>query len=325
MRLGIDIGGTSTAAVLLADDGTVLARHARPSGYGPGPVVDVAAAVTDELCASAGTAPAALRGVGVGVPGTVDTARGRVRTAVNLGIDSLDLATALGRRLGVPVTVENDVNAAALGVHHVLPCPRPDSMAFVNLGTGLACGIVVGGQLWRGATGAAGEIGHVPVDPLGPVCACGQRGCLETLCSGSAIARRWPADEQPPPVALLAAVSAGDPAAVRVWEDVLRGAAATVRVVALTLDVDVVVLGGGVSRLGTPLLAGVRSALGEMGRTSPFLASLDLSARLRLAPVDEELGAVGAALLGSVARDGDSTDAACSISAQAHSNPIRSS
>lgn len=300
LRAGLDIGGTSTVAVLLDTEGAPLAHHTARSGRGPTAVVDVAVAAVGRLCDAAGVSPAALRGVGVGLPGTV--VDGRVRNAVNLGIAELDMAGALGDRLGAPVFVENDVDAAALGAHHVLAAAgdAPRSLAYLNLGTGLACGVVTGGRLWRGAAGAAGEVGHVPVDPDGAPCPCGQRGCLETVASGSAVARMWPAPDAPPPVALFAAAAQGDPAARAVRERVLAGVAAAVRLVALTFDPERVVLGGGLTALGRPLLSGVREALTELARGSPFLASLDLPDRLGLVPRPAEVGALGAALLTGV-------------------------
>ena len=123
--------------------------------------------------------------VGVGVPGIV--AGGVVRHAVNLDVRQMDLAAALRDELGVPVAVDNDVRAAALGAYAV----RGGSLAYLNLGTGIAAGIVVDGRVRSGSTGAAGEIGHVAIDPAGPECACGQRGCIEAFAGGAAIAHRW--------------------------------------------------------------------------------------------------------------------------------------
>lgn len=292
-RVGVDIGGTTTAAALLDEDDSVTARVALPSGRGPAGVVEVAVAAVAELCAVGGPVTA----VGVGVPGTVE--RGRLRNAVNLGVTELDLATELSERLGVPVHVENDVNAAAVGAHHLLAVAgaAPTSMAYLNLGTGVACGVVLDGLLWRGASGSAGEIGHVPVDPAGEWCPCGQRGCVETLCSGAAVARLWPATGEPPPAALFAAAAAGDRAARAVRDRVLRGVAEAVRLVCLSLDVEVVVLGGGVSRLGGQLLTGVRAALDTMAATSPFLASLALPSRVTLLGRAGDAATLGAALL----------------------------
>src|SRR5699024_2310549 len=149
--------------------------------------------------------------------------------------------------------------------------------------------------LWRGSSGAAGEIGHVPLDPRGEPCTCGQRGCLETLCSGSAVARRWPTAEGPPPAALLAAAAAGHPAAGAVLQDVLAGGGAAVRLVALSWHGEVGALGGGMSILGASLVPGVCHVLAASAAASPFLASLDLPARVRLTPHPQDAATCGAA------------------------------
>src|SRR5690606_7005400 len=131
------------------------------------------------------------------------------------------------------------------------------------LGTGLAAGIVIGGRLWRGSRGTAGEIGHIPVDPAGPLCPCGQRGCLELMASGSAIARQWPTEHPQPAQHLFEAAAAGDALAVEVRRRLLESVASAVRVLVLAVDVDMVVIGGGLASLGAPLLEGVKSVLAE--------------------------------------------------------------
>ena len=125
------------------------------------------------------------------MPGRVDAVHGVVSAAVNLGItEPVPMAGIIGARLGVPVHVENDVNAAALGTFAHLGLAPAASLAYVNVGTGIAAGFVLGGRLWRGATGGAGEIGHVPMRPDGPPCRCGQLGCAEAVGSGRAVGRR---------------------------------------------------------------------------------------------------------------------------------------
>ena len=149
------------------------------------------------------------------MPGLVDVERGAVKHAVNLGVDGdwLPLGDLLADGSGVPVVVENDVNAATLGAAAL---SGADDLVYLSIGTGLAAGLVLDGRLRRGEHGAAGEIGHVPVDPTGVLCQCGQRGCLETIASGSALAAAWPSGDVPPAQALFAAAPAGDPAAIAV-------------------------------------------------------------------------------------------------------------
>ena len=191
--------------------------------------------------------------------------------------------------------MENDVNAATLGA---VALSGADDLVYLSIGTGLAAGLVLEGRLRRGEHGAAGEIGHVPVDPHGEICGCGQRGCLETIASGSALAAAWPGGDLPPAQGLFAAAAAGDAQAIRVRDRFAAGVADAVRVLSLATDPRTIVLGGGVAQLGEPLRVAVAAALRDQAAASPFLASLDLAGRLRVVPVDYPVAAVGAALLG---------------------------
>jgi predicted NBD/HSP70 family sugar kinase len=293
MRAGLDIGGTKIDAVAIDDDGTPRHSLRLPSGFGEHQVVANARAAVDLLRSAVGTP---FDSIGVGIPGLVDPATGRVRHAVNLGFDDVDFGQALEELVEAPVAVENDVNAAALGAYHLMGLDGP--VAYLNLGTGLAAGIVLDGRLWRGSRGVSGEIGHIPVDPDGAACPCGQRGCLETVASGSAIARQWPTADAYPAQALFRAAAAGDVEATRIRDSLAEGVAAAVRILVLTVDVESVVIGGGLSHVGGPLIECVRSVLGRWAAGSEFLASLDLSGRIQLLPEGLSVAAVGAAMLG---------------------------
>jgi predicted NBD/HSP70 family sugar kinase len=299
--VGLDIGGTKTEGVVVDDEGSVLASLVRATPYGADAVVEAASAIVLELLGRSGVVLAADRPVGVGIPGLVDVGSGAVKHAVNLGIDGewLTLGSQLSDRLDHPVLIENDVNVAALGTTPLLPAGRTRDLAYLSIGTGLAAGLVLDGRLRRGVHGAAGEVGHLAVDPYGARCTCGQVGCLETVASGSAIEAAWPvADESGPAMSLFRAAGDGDPRAVAVVRRFAGAVATTVRVLCLTADVESVVLGGGVAQVGDPLLAAVRRELDEQAEESPFLASLGLSERVLLVPVGYPAAAVGAALLG---------------------------
>lgn len=298
--VGLDVGGTKTLGVLVGPDGAVgpsVRLAARRGGAG---VAGTAAEAVRALVTEAGLAPGALVGVGIGLPGIVDPVAGRVEHAVNLGIESAvplaaDVAAVLG---GVPVRLENDLNVAALGAAHLLPDPAPD-LAFLALGTGLAAGLVLDGRLRRGASGVAGEIGHLVHVPGGLPCPCGQRGCLEQYASGGALSAAWPGPgDRPAPVALFEAADSGDAGAVAVRDRFAGAVAAAVRVLLLTTDVAHVVVGGGVSELGDPLLRVVRARLDDEARDSAFLAAMHMAERVALAPRGVPVGAVGAALVG---------------------------
>lgn len=296
MRLGIDIGGTKTDAVAVDDSGVLAQRVRLPTGFGRVAVVETALTAVARIGELTGVDAPGFASIGIGIPGLVDTASGEVAHAVNLGVDRLPLGGELAERLGVRVRVENDVKAAALGAYDVLGLDG--TMAYLNLGTGMAAGLVVDGRLWRGTSGIAGEIGHLPVDPAGAECACGQRGCLETVASGSGIARQWRTDDPLPARSVFAAAAAGDGEAQAIKDRLAQGIAAAVRVLVLTVDVDTVVIGGGLSHLGDPLLGDVHEVLEDWGRTSPFLASLALPRRVRLVPPGSPVAALGAAIVG---------------------------
>lgn len=295
VNVGLDIGATKTLGLVVDDAGGIVAEVREATEPGADGVIRTAARVVEALRAATG---AELPGtVGVGMPGLVDTERGAVKHAVNLGVDGdwLPLGDLLSEKLGVPVVVENDVNAATLGA---VAMSGEDDLVYLSIGTGLAAGLVLEGRLRRGEHGAAGEIGHVPVDPSGVLCQCGQRGCLETIASGSALAAAWPSGAVPPAQALFAAAQSGDADAIAARDRFAGGVASAVRVLALAVDPRTIVLGGGVAHLGEPLRAVVAEALLQQAASSPFLASLDLAGRLRVVPSDYPVAAVGAAMLG---------------------------
>jgi glucokinase len=297
VRIGLDIGGTKTAALIVDAAGSVLHEFTLPTGYGADAVIETAVDAVIELARLASVKPISFTSIGVGIPGIVDNATGMVSHAVNLGLQDFDLAGNLEKRLGIAVHIENDVNAAAIGIFHLMGRPAVNSLAFLNLGTGLAAGLVLDGSLWRGSRGAAGEIGHIPIDQSGPLCACGQRGCLELMASGSGVARQWPTEHSSPVEALYAAALANDEKALEVWSRLVRNIAAAVRILVLTIDVEVIVIGGGISTLGEPLLIAVKGILDGWSSESAFLFTLSLSERVRLVDAEfTDAAAMGAAL-----------------------------
>lgn len=299
LRVGVDIGGTKTEAVLVDATGSVLATLRLPTGHGADEVVASAvAAIEGVIGESSGVAS-----IGVGIPGTVDTGAGLVSHAINLGVDRLELGPTLARRFGMPVRVENDVNAAALGAFHLLQQPATASIGYVNLGTGLAAGLVLRGELWRGARGAAGEIGHVLVDPAGPIDLDGQHGGLEVVASGSGIARQWGSSEPNAVTAALDAAAAGDERALEIRRRLFDGVAAAVRVLVLTVDVDRVVIGGGLVALGPRLMDGVYSVIAGWEAQSPFIGSLELASRITVIEPGQPVAALGAAHLGALSTE----------------------
>lgn len=295
--VGLDIGGTKIHGCVL-DGGRVVGTARRTTERGVEGVVDSAGELVEGLCRQVGIGVAALTGVGAGLPGVVDTTAGLVSHAVNMGITEagVPLAALLSARLGgAAVVIENDLSVATIGAAHLLDAG--DDVALLALGTGLATGLMLHGELRRGVRGGAGEIGHIPYMADGPACHCGQRGCLELYASGAALTARWPSrDGRPASVALFDAAAHGDCDAVRVRDEFVAAVAAAVRIVALTCDVEHVLIGGGVAEVGTPLLDAVAGMIRGWEGTSRFLAHMAIADRLRLVPAELATAPVGAAL-----------------------------
>ncbi len=316
MRLGFDVGGTKTDAVIVAppdttararegvgEGGEILARVRLPTGWGADAVIATIVRAADDLLDQVRATRADLTSIGVGMPGQVTAGTARVAHAVNLGIDDLDVAAALGPVFGVPVRAENDVKAAALGAYALHRAVAGGSMAYLNIGTGIAAGFVTDGVLWRGERGTAGEVGHISIDPSGPPCPCGQRGCIEAFSGGGAVARRWGRPGALPVRDIFDAADAGDPRADALRRDLARGVAAAVRVLVLTADIRSVVLGGGVTALGDRMLRPVVSELEASAAASAFLRSLHLADRLDLLPQGSPAAAFGASVIGGATQE----------------------
>lgn len=297
MKVGLDVGGTKTDAVAVDDSGTIVGRVRLATGWGADAVTATVLAAVRALGTDAGVDVSAIRSVGVGIPGQIDPGTGRVSHAVNLGVEELDIVAATAPHLGVTVGVENDVKAAALGAYALHG--GSGSMGYLNVGTGIAAGIVTDGRLWRGARGTAGEVGHIAVDPNGPLCRCGQFGCIEAFAGGGSIAERWGRAGALPVRDVFDAADRGDPLARDLRSGLARGVAAAIRVLVLTADVDVVVLGGGVTALGDRLMGDVTAELAASAEASAFMRSLRLEDRVELLPAGSPAAALGAALVGA--------------------------
>jgi predicted NBD/HSP70 family sugar kinase len=291
VRLGIDIGGTKTAALVLDDSGGVVAQVAAPSGQGNTQVLATAVDVADRAAGLVG-GWSFIDHLVVCMPGLVDPDTGWARHAVNLGVTSLDLAGGIEAATGRRPSIDNDVKAAALGAYHAVRPHVPGvTTAYLNVGTGLAAAIVHRGEVVRGAGGAAGEIGHLPVGS-GVACSCGQEGCLETIASGTALHRMW----SRPAADLFPAAASGDPVAREVVATLAHGIALAVQVLVVTGS-ELVVIGGGLARDRAALEAALAVDIGARAQASPFLRRLDLVSRIRVLDGDVPVAAIGAALL----------------------------
>ena len=305
---GVDVGG-SKIAILIADAGLrPVSRLVVPMA--PGDARDgvrrIVAAV-DEAIDAAGRSRTELAALGIGVPGRVDPDAGTVTLAVNLGWHALPLRDELESILGIPVAVENDVRAAAAGLHARGQASGAENLAYLAIGTGISAGVVLDGMLYRGPRGLAGEIGHVVLEPNGPACRCGLDGCLEALASGRAIAEAAALRiEQDPQTSIESPVSAesvyraaaaGDPVATRLADRTGRYVARAIHALVMTYDVPRVVLGGGVTRAGAAFLDPVTRGLDELRAASALAREALPEDLVELLPPDADAGAWGGVIL----------------------------
>ena len=294
-RIGLDIGGTKIEGVSLDSAGNVEASAIVPTRHGNEGLLGAAEDVICSLAAQTRKSIVEFSGVGAGVPGQVDSANGVVRYSYNTGVRDLALGPLLSEQLGIPVAVENDVTAAAVGAAHLMNATG--LVAYLNLGTGLSAGIVIDGDPVRGALGYSGEIGHLAIDSRRRKCPCGQRGCLETIASGSALKRYWPAGGEHPGRMLLAAVDAGDAAAAEAYELLVEGTVEAIRILGFTLNPGSLIIGGGLRLIGEPFLTEVHYRVTQLESESEFLAALELGDRTRVLPAESPAASVGAALI----------------------------
>ncbi|MDP9341152.1 MAG: ROK family protein [Actinomycetota bacterium] len=304
--VGVDVGGTKIAAMRVGPEGAILERVQEPT-----PVGDSAEAV---LAAVESAAAAVIRPgvsvVGVGVPGLVEFATGILRFAPNLPFRDLPLKARLERATGLPCQVDNDANVAAWAEFRMGAGRGSTDMLLVTVGTGIGGGIVSGGRMLRGSHGFAAEIGHFIVEPGGPLCGCGNRGCWEQVASGRAIGRLGREAAARDPGSLLATMAGGDPAQVSglvVTGAALRGDPVAVGILAQVggrlgegiaglvniLDTEVVVVGGGAVAAGELLLGPAREVFQRTIEAPDHRPKVPLVA----AQMGNDAGAVGAALL----------------------------
>jgi glucokinase len=258
----IDVGGTSIKSALVAEDLHVVHSLRTPTRRVDGAVdVNQIVELVDELRAKAGDAT--VVGAGVAAPGIIDERLGMARAAVNLGWRDLPLRQLVADAAGLPVALGHDVRTGGLAEFTVGAATGVRNAMFMPIGTGIAAAVLVDGNRLD-ADGYAGEIGHIVVDPDGAVCGCGIRGCLETVASAAFIARHYAersGKNVTRAVDVAAAVDAGDPDAVAVWERAIDGLASALTTAITLLAPEVIAIGGGLSESGDTLLTPLRESL----------------------------------------------------------------
>ena len=303
--IGVDVGGTKIAAGRLGPDLVPPDPTVIPTPDGGMAIIDAIAGLVADL--SAGS-PDPVHAVGVGLPATIDAVTGRVAHSVHTGMDDFDAAGALGAAVGLPVFLDNDANLAALAEHRLGAGRGHDNLVLLTLGTGIGGGIIIDGAVFRGGRGHGAELGHISVDGNGPPCqgGCPNRGCIETMCSGTALGREFRAfADANPDTALgklhaegaldsrsgLALAKDGDAEALAIVTTAGEWLGVAVTSLANTFDPDVILIGGGLSAAGELLLGPARDIYQQRALPPTRRAPLQLAA---LGP---DAGMVGAALM----------------------------
>lgn len=310
--VGVDIGGTKIAAGVVDEDGALLEATVRPTDP------EEPALIEDAVCDAVAELASRyeIGAVGVAAAGFVDPGRSIVRFAPNIAWREHPLGEILAGRLGLPVVVENDANAAGWAEFRFGAAREVADMAMLTVGTGLGGAIVVDGQLLRGAAGAGGEVGHLRVVPNGRACGCGHDGCWETYASGTALVRETKAAlaiEPERAERLLAiagkpkkvtgpdvtmAAQEGDPLSIQMLADLGSWLGAGMAALSAVLDPAVYVIGGGVGAAGDLLLGPARAELDAQ----LFARGHRELPEVRLATLGNDAGIVGAADLARIPR-----------------------
>ena len=307
---GVDLGGTKIRSLVATAEGQVLGedRCLTQASEGPDAVIGRLVSSVRRALDRAGLGTDGLIGVGIATPGPCDPARGVVTNAPNLpGWHEIPLARTVGEALGVPTLLEHDAAAACYGEYRFGAGREFRHLVYVTLGTGIGGGIIIDGRLYGGASGAAGEVGHLIIDESGPLCGCGNRGCLEAFASGRAIAREAAAALDAGRSPVLAELAGGaPPTAELVHRAALEGEAASRAIIERAghhlgiglagllncLNPQALILGGGLLGLGELYLEPALRAARE-GAFEQIAADVTISQ----ASLGERAGALGAAIL----------------------------
>ena len=282
MLAGIDLGGTHVRVALARSDGKLVAsvRTKTPLLKTPQDMVDWAAAEIDRH-----RGREKVRSITIAAPGPIDLKRGVLVNPPNLPWQNVPLVAMMSRATGAKVHLANDADMAGLGEFHHGAGRGTKNMIYITWSTGVGGGMIVDGKLHRGAHGTAGEVGHMIIDPNGPLDSCGQRGCLEAFIGGKNLGRETglPASE------LFAAAARGDRQASAVVQQAARYMGIALISLTNVLDPEMFVMGGGVSRSW----ALIQPTILETLRSSPFIKPARRP-RLRRARLGDRAGQVGA-------------------------------
>ncbi len=308
--ISIDLGGTKISTALVARDGHIIAQDYQETHAAQGPEAVIRRILDGarRVVAQAGVRSSQAAAIGICAPGPLDTETGEVVSPPNLpGWDHVPVRQLVEDGLGAPTYLEKDANAAALGEHRFGAGRGTQHMIYVTVSTGIGGGLILDGRLYRGSCGMAGEVGHITLMRHGPLCGCGNRGCLEALASGTAIAREARervAHGVPTLIAVLAekdperitaklvaeAASQGDAEAQEIMAEAMNYLGIGMANLVNLFNPELIVIGGGLANIGEKLLEPVQRAI----RRHAY-AALAQAVQVVPAELGDDVGVLGAA------------------------------
>ncbi len=309
MYIGIDLGGTNIAAGLVSEDGKILCQASTPTMNERDAIeiVQDMAALVNKLAKDYGIELSAIKGVGIGSPGSIDSENGVVVYSNNLKMEKFPLAKELNKLIGLPVTVDNDANCAAMGEYVEYESKIKDFI-FITLGTGVGGGVILNGNMLHGFNGAAGEVGHTVIVTDGEPCSCGRKGCWEAYASVTGLIRQTKAAMEKNPDSLMHeyakkegavtgrtsfdAAKAGDKAAQEVVNQYAVYVAEGITNLENIFQPEMICIGGGISREGEYLVAPIRDFVSKNGYNKYMKKTEIVTAKLF-----NEAGIIGAAMI----------------------------
>ena len=308
--LGIDLGGTNLVAAAVTADGHILGRSSVPTPTGADAVLSAMEQVSRDAVALAGLTLEDFASAGIGAPGIANPDTGVVEYSCNLDFHNVAVTAPLSQRLGIPVFLENDANAAALGEFAAGAGKGTSNMVAITLGTGIGGGVILDGKLFSGSNHAGSELGHFVIQMDGPQCTCGRRGCFETYASATALIRQTKEAMERHPESLcwslcggdlnkvsgrtaFDAKAQGDPTGTEVIEHFLTALACGITNIVNIFQPEVLCIGGGVSNQGDALLPPLQAVLDR----EDYARDCTHRTRLAIATLGNDAGLIGAALL----------------------------
>lgn len=295
--IGVDIGGTKVAMAIVNQAGAIEAQTVIPTdlSISPEAMINVIAERIQQIMKHAAIPKNEILGIGVGAPGPLDSKQGIITCPPNLtNWVNIPIAELLHNHFSIPITLENDATAATLAEKWVGAGQQSDNFIYMTISTGIGAGIISDGNLLRGVKGNAGDIGHTVIDPSFGKCSCGQYGCLESIASGTAIAKRGSevmnSDLSTKEVFDL--YTRGDAKITDYMESIFRVLGVACVTAINTFDPEKIIIGGGVSKVGDPLFQSIQAyvsqyALNPTGRNVNIIP----------AQLEQNAGVIGAAAL----------------------------